>query len=141
MKKITIIASLLVAGILASCGKENVGSGRELIGTWVDVNHTSDTLLFFNKGGRVILFDNSLTYRTIRANGGVISPSTNQYEVMLSDEELSTRMLGINLPGLEGFQSGKFEWITRNQEFSVEPHGFRLYLSCTGCPQQFRKIN
>ncbi|MCG7860626.1 hypothetical protein MD537_26840, partial [Flavihumibacter sediminis] len=67
--------------LLTACGKENLSSGRELVGSWVDVNHTADTLVFFKKGGIVVLLDNSLTYRTIRQNSTNFDLLTNQYEV------------------------------------------------------------
>ena len=141
MKPLFLISTLAGLLLLAACGKENLSSGKELLGSWVDVNHTADTLVFFKKGGMVVLLDNSLTYRTIRQNSVSFDVLTNQYEVRLAPGELLTRPLTMRETGIEQFMRGKFEWVQGKRTFSVEPHGFRLYLSCIGCPQQFRKID
>ncbi|KYP15088.1 hypothetical protein [Flavihumibacter sp. CACIAM 22H1] len=141
MKRLPVVLGLLFAGLITSCKKDSVGNGRELIGSWVDINHNSDTLVFFNQNGTVILFDNSLSYRTIRANGILLPSGINQYEVKLGENELITRAVNSGLPEGEGYYSAKLEWHTGKREFSVEPNGFRPYLSCLGCPQRFRKID
>lgn len=139
MKLLPFFAIIVLGGLLASCGKENTSSGRELIGAWVDINHTADTLVFYNKEGKIILFDNSLSTRSIRLNGG--SDRFSRFEVKLVDNKLVTRWL--ESPSQDGADwfAARFEWIRNKIEFKVEPNGFRPYLSCAGCPQQFRKIN
>jgi len=141
MRLIYSLLLLTTLVLLTACGKENLSSGRELVGSWVDVNHTADTLVFFKKGGIVVLLDNSLTYRTIRQNSTNFDLLTNQYEVRMGGGELFTRPLTMRETGIENFFRGKFEWVDGKQSFSVEPNGFRPYLSCTGCPQRFRKID
>lgn len=141
MKRLNLLLLFVTVVLLTSCGKENLSSGRELLGSWVDVNHTADTLVFFKKGGIVVLLDNSLTYRTIRQNSDNFDPLTNQYEVRMGVGELFTRPLNMRESGLDNFFRGKFEWVDGKQSFAVEPNGFRPFLSCTGCPQRFRKID
>jgi hypothetical protein len=141
MKPLSILLILPAVILLAACGKENLSSGRELLGSWVDINHTADTLVFYKKDGMVVLLDNSLTYRTIRHNSTSFDLLTNLYEVRLGDGTLLTRPLNMRETGLENFSRGKFDWLDGKYSFKVEPNGFRPYLSCMGCPQVFRKID
>lgn len=141
MKRLHFLSLVATVVLLTACGKENLSSGRELLGSWVDVNHTADTLEFFKKDGIVVLLDNSLTYRTIRQNSPSFDPLTNQYEVRMGEGELLTRSLTMRESGLETFFRGKFEWVDGKQSFTIEPNGFRPYLSCIGCPQRFRRID
>ncbi len=133
-----LLTVLFLAAGLASCDKDNVGSGQELLGSWVDINHTADTLVFFKRDGKIILQDNSLTFRTARQNNPGLDLWTTQYVVRLAEGHLLTRP--VNATDDVEFFKGKFQWLNGKTMFSVEPNGFRMYLSCMGCPQQFRKI-
>lgn len=132
---------LISAGLLLqACKKdEQPGSGRELLGTWVDINHTSDTLVFYKQGSRVHLFDNSLSYRTARQNNPALDRNFARFEIRLGTNTIAARPVGSSSDF--GMVESTFEWIEKGKEFTVAPNAFRLYLSCIGCMQQFRKIN
>lgn len=138
MKWITALSALVLSGLLAACGKEHSSSGRELLGTWVDINHTADTLVFYNEGGKVYLYDNSMTTRAVLAAGR--GDKQARFEIKLVDNKLMTKNVGGDISGLDSWTHGRFEWIVQNREFSVEPNGFRAFLSYVGCPQQFRRV-
>lgn len=129
---------LFIAIIHTACRKEELGSGRELIGVWVDIAHPSDTLIFTREAGQIVLFDNSLVYRSGAMTAG--KKAAFRYYIRLGENRIATRPL-VPLGSFDlDFREYPFYWLEEGKRFSVEPGSFRPYLSCVGCPQTFEKV-
>lgn len=134
-----ILFIIILIGIIhAACRKEELGSGRELVGVWVDIAHPADTLVFTRDAGQIVLFDNSMVFRS-----GIITPEKKdafRYLIRMGENSLATKPF-VSLGSFDqDFREYPFYWLQEGKRFSVEPGGFRPYLSCIGCPQTFEKV-
>lgn len=138
LKRGILLPIIFILIYQTACRKEETGSGRELVGVWVDIAHPADTLVFTREGSQVVLFDNSMVYRT--------GPSSEQkkdwftHYIRLGSNRMGTRPY---VPSGEtdlDFRDYPFYWLQEGQRFSVEPGAFRPYLSCIGCPQVFERV-
>ncbi len=125
---------------LCSCSKDGNGelSGRLLLGTWVDVDHTADTLIITRDEKGILLFDNSMAFRT-HPDSGIVKDGYRWY-LHLYEEGLKTVSFssGISYGGEGNFYP--FHWITEGQQFEVESGSWRPWISCVGCRLRFQKI-
>lgn len=132
-----IILPAIAVLAMISCKKENEPSGRELLGVWVDVDHRSDTLVISREAGGVVLFDNSMAYRTHPRSAEIIN--SYKWFVRLQEDEIG--IAWYNPPAfLAEFTSHPFKWIEWKNRFEIESLTFRPYISCLGCKLRFEKV-
>ncbi len=131
---------LLIPVLLFSCKKEQLRSGRELIGVWVDIAHPADTLVITREAGGTVLFDNSLAYRTNLQTFSLAT--TYRYYIRSGDDIIATKPLieyGVD-NAFESYSEFPFEWLEPGRRFKIEPGAFRPYISCRGCMLTFEKV-
>lgn len=133
--RILLLALAMLA--MGSCKKENEPSGRELLGVWVDVNHRADTLVITRERGGVVLFDNSMAYRT-HPRAQEIRNSYKWFVAMQKDEIGIAWFEQSSL--IKDYTYFPFEWLERNDKFEIESLTFRPWVSCLGCKLQFERV-
>ena len=132
---ILLLASAMLATV--SCNKENEPSGRELLGVWVDVDHRSDTLVITRESGGVVLFDNSMAYRTHPRSAEI----RNHYRwfITIDKDEIGVSWFDQSSI-IKDYVFYPFTWLERKNKFEIESLTFRPYISCLGCKLQFERI-
>lgn len=132
---------LSLTGILVfACKKDgNTDAGtRKLLGKWVDIEHRSDTLYFFKDSRGLMMFDNSMAYRSHPNVSGI----TDYYisKVRLADGGIYVTPLALSSTQ-ESTILYAFSWLLEGKQFEIVSASFRAYLSCSNCMLQFEKVN
>jgi hypothetical protein len=137
IRRTSCLLLLVIVGLIGSCKKDKEPSGRELIGTWVDVNHRSDSLVIYREQNGIVLFDNSMAYRA-HPRATEIQNAYKWY-VRLKTGEIGVSSYNPDLQGKDYFYHS-FQWIEQGEKFEVESLTFRPYISCLGCLIRFEKL-
>ncbi|GAO42961.1 hypothetical protein [Flavihumibacter petaseus] len=128
-------------GCLVSCKKDNQDSvaSRQLVGVWVDVDHVSDTLVFYKGDHGVLMFDNSMSFRSHPDPEAVRVAYT--WQVNLSEDGIR---IAPTDPGFEIELSGStahpFTWLEEGKKFELPGIAFRYWMSCNNCLVRYQKI-
>ena len=138
---IYLSALFLLAGLLPACRKDKqenlTDDNRRLIGIWVEATRLEDTLVIYRSGNQVILFDNSTVYRS-RPNPA--SPdNVFKWIVSLEGNTLSCRPFDFTMQSTRPGGT-YFQWLAEQDRFELDPSGFRWYMSCIGCKQEFVRV-
>jgi hypothetical protein len=127
--------------LLLSCGcskeEEKTLSGRELMGVWVDVEHRADTLVIYKDNDALILFDNSMAYRT-HANAAELR-GTFSYILRLKNNAIDIAPSGpFKFAG--EFKRYWFIWFQKGVLFNIPASSFRPFINCTDCQLSFERV-
>lgn len=113
---------LTIAVFLSGCDKGELTEASALHGTWVKGSGglPADTLRFFSKAGK-----NMLAFK-LSATGGVNWPADVETEYRFSNGKLTVKAVG---GADQYFPADSFEWIVKNEEFSVKLYQIVQYIS------------
>lgn len=126
MKPVSLALLAFVFFSLA-CNKD-VKKNAVLLGTWVEKQYRTDTLVVYQQHGRTIMFDNCMQYRL----SGRMFPDDKFFrsEIRLDGNRIGFR--GTDASRREEFNYFDFEWVVYKEEFRMHYNGLRPYLSSIG---------
>lgn len=132
-----LLASFLILSMVSACDKQQEGGSNELVGTWVNSTLRADSLEIYREGNSLVLFDNSMAYRS-HANPEQVKDNHKWY-IRLKDGELQVEFYDRIGPAVEWGAYG-FKWIRKGERFEVESLAFRPYISCLGCKLEYERV-
>lgn len=124
----------VITAFFAGCEKDTRTESDPLHGTWVKGSGglPADTLRFFSKAGK-----NMLAFK-FSATGGVNWPADVETEYRFSEGKLAIKAVSGGPDDF--FPVDSFEWIVRNNEFSVKLYQVVQYMSAD-YRVTYRKLN
>lgn len=135
---------LAISCIIISCSKsgDKSVSRQKILGAWVDTQHTADSLFIYAENGRLLLFDNSMAYRSHADAVSLKGDYTWQVKLI----ETGIIIMPYTFSPVENpafaidYVPNYFSWISEGEIFELAVNAFRPYVSCSDCTLTYKRV-
>lgn len=135
---------LAISCIIISCSKSdgNSVSRQKILGTWVDTQHSADSLFIYADNGRLLLFDNSMAFRSHTNADSIKDAYTWQVKLIETGIIIMPYTFSpVDNPAFAiDYVPSSFTWISEGEIFELAANAFRPYINCSDCTLTYKRV-